>query len=44
MPQDQLWREQDGGAHLGPVNPVEAAGSGGCGETVSWLRVEEALV
>ena len=31
-------------AHLGPVNPVESASSGGCGETLGWLRIQEALV
>lgn len=29
--------------HLGPVDPVEAAGSGGCGETVSWPRMAKPL-
>lgn len=31
-------------AHLGPVDPVETAGSGGYGGEVSWLRMQEALV
>lgn len=31
MPWTQLWMEQDNSAHLSPVDPVETAGSGGCG-------------